>query len=184
MAKTSDHISSADPVAADGASEMKPESGASGRRSNSWRGSAALQGGATQLEVAYRATTYRVFLPGGSCDLRLDEACEALRGWLKTAGCRQFAIITADNPGSQPTAEAINAERQAQLECDLIEGNYEPYAGQNVPDAADWPVEESCFVPDLAPEDACALARDYGQNAVVCGGPDGVPHLVWVEETE
>jgi hypothetical protein len=28
------------------------------------------------------------------------------------------------------------------------------------------------------------LALDYGQNAVICGGPDGVPHLVWVEESE
>ena len=138
----------------------------------------------SELEVAYRATTYRVFLPGGICDLRLGEPCEVLRSWLATADCREFSIITAHNPGSQPTEEALNAERQAQLECDLIEGNYEPYAGQNVPDADGWPVEESCFVPDLAPEDACALALDYGQNAVVCGGPDGVPHLVWVEETE
>jgi hypothetical protein len=138
----------------------------------------------SELEVAYRATTYRVFLPGGICDLRLGEACEALRCWLETADCRQFAIITAHNPGSQPTDEAINAERQAELECELIEGNYEPYAGQNVPDTDAWPLEETCFVPDLAPEDACALAFDYGQNAVVCGGPDGVPHLVWVEEAE
>lgn len=138
----------------------------------------------SELEVAYRATTYRVFLPGGICDLRLGESSDALRCWLETAGCRQFAIITAHNPGSQPTNEDRNAERQAQLECDLIEGNYEPYAGQNVPDAGDWPVEESCFVPDLAPEDACALAHEYGQNAVVCGGLDGVPHLVWIEESE
>lgn len=138
----------------------------------------------SELESAYRATTYRVFLPGGICDLRLGEPCEALCCWLETAGSDAFAIITAHNPGSQPTDEAINAERQAQLECDLIEGNYEPYAGQNVPDTGDWPVEESCFVPDLAPEDACALALDYGQNAVICGGPDGVPHLVWVEQAE
>jgi hypothetical protein len=138
----------------------------------------------SELEAAYRATTYRAFLPGGICDLRVGEPCEALRCWLETAGCRQFALITAHNPGSVVVDEASNAERQAQLECDLLEGNYEPYAGQNLPDAADAPVEESCFVPDLAPEDACALAEDYGQNAVICGGADGVPHLVWVEDNE
>lgn len=138
----------------------------------------------SELEAAYRATTYRVFLPGGMCDLRVGVANEALSCWLETAGCAQFAVITAHNPGSVVVDDATNAERQAQLECDLLEGNYEPYAGQNLPDAADAPVEDSCFVPDLAPEDACALAEDYGQNAVIVGGADGVPQLLWVEDSE
>lgn len=138
----------------------------------------------SELEAAYKATTYRVFLPAGICDLRVGEPCEGLRCWLETAGCTQFAVITAYNPGSVVVDEAVNAERQAELECDLLEGNYEPYTAQNLPDAADAPIEESCFVPDLAAEDACALAGDYGQNAVISGGADGVPHLVWVEEIE
>lgn len=138
----------------------------------------------TELEMAYRATTYRVFLPGGICDLRVGEPCETLRCWLETAGVAQFAVITAYNPGSVRVGEAVNAERQGQLECDLLEGNYEPYAAQNLPDDAAGPVEESCFVPDLALEDACALAEDYGQNAVISGGADGVPHLVWIEDNE
>lgn len=138
----------------------------------------------TELEAAYRATTYRVYLPGGICDLRVGEPCETLCCWLETAGVTQFALITAHNPGSVMASDAVNAERQAQLECDLLEGNYEPYAAQNLPDADDGPVEESCFVPDLAREDACALAEDYGQNAVISGGADGVPHLVWIEDRE
>jgi hypothetical protein len=138
----------------------------------------------SELEAAYKATTYRVFLPAGVCDLRVGESCEALRRWLETSGSTQFAVITAYNPGSVAVDEAVNAERQAELECDLLEGNYEPYTAQNLPDAADAPIEESCFVPDLAAEDACALAGDYGQNAVISGGADGVPHLVWVEEIE
>lgn len=135
-----------------------------------------------ELEAAYRATTYRVFLPGGICDLRLDEPSEALRCWLETDGCEQFAVITACNPGSVRQDEAINAERQAQLECDLLEGNYEPYAAQNVPDTEDWPMEESCFVADISVADACALGEDYGQCAIVGGGADGVPHLIWIEK--
>ena len=138
----------------------------------------------SELEAAYQATTYRVFLPGGSCDLRVGQACDALAEWLAQEEVECFAIVTAHNPASQLTDAARNAERQSQLECDLLEGNYEPYMAQNLPDAADAPVEESCFVPDLAPEDACALAEDYGQNAVICGGADGVPHLVWVEDNE
>ena len=53
---------------------------------------------------------------------------------------------------------------------------------ENVADAGDWPVEESCFVPGIELEDALALAEDYGQNAIVCGGADGVPRLAWVED--
>jgi hypothetical protein len=138
----------------------------------------------SELEAAYRATTYRVFLPGGSCELRLGRPCETLRCWLETAGCTEFALITAHNPGGQLVGEATNAERQSQLECDLLEGNYEPYAAQHEADDGQWPVEESCFVPDISPEDACAIAADYGQSAVVSGGSDGVPHLIWVEEIE
>src|SRR5574343_908262 len=136
----------------------------------------------TGIEKAYQATTYRLFLPGGVIELRIGEVSETLRCWLETSGARCFAIVTAHNPGSIKRDDADNAEWQAKLECDLLEGNYEPYAGENVPDDADWPAEESCFVPDLSVEDACALALDYGQNAVVSGAADGVPHLVWTED--
>ena len=137
----------------------------------------------SELEGAYKATIYRVFLPGGTCELRIGQPCETLRCWLETADCTEFALITAYNPGGQPMDEAINAERQSQLECELLEGNYEIYAAQHEADADSWPAEESCFVPDISPLDACALAAEYGQNAVVCGGVDAVPHLVWIEET-
>ena len=135
----------------------------------------------SELEAAYRATTYRVFLPEGLVDLRLDRVDERLRLWLAATGCRCFAILTACNPASQLLDAAGNAERQARLECELLDGNYEPFAAEHVADDAAWPVEESCFVPDLEAVDACALAADFGQNAVVCGGPDGVPRLLWID---
>jgi hypothetical protein len=138
----------------------------------------------SELEAAYMATTYRVFLPGGVCELRIGQPCETLRCWLETANCTEFALITAHNPGGQQADEAINAERQSQLECELLEGNYEPYVAQHEADGEAWPTEESCFVPDISREDACALAADYGQNAVVCGGADAVPQLVWIEDSE
>lgn len=138
----------------------------------------------TELDAAYRATTYRVYLPGGCADLRIDQGNEVLGRWLENSGCASFAIITAHNPGSQVIDAGENAERQSQLECDLLEGNYEPYAGENRPDDGDGPVEESCFIPDITREDACALAGIFGQNALVCGGIDAVPRLVWIEEEQ
>ena len=133
----------------------------------------------TEFGTAYRATTYRVFLPGGGCDLRLGMASETLRCWLETAGVIRFAILTAHNPGSLPVAAEENALRQAELECALLELGYEPYAGENVADDDSWPDEESCFVPGISGAEAQVLARRYGQIAIVCGGADGVPELVW-----
>jgi len=73
-----------------------------------------------------------------------------------------------------------NILRQAQLECDLLESGYEPYAGENVADSDVWADEESCFVPDISVAEALALGEKYGQNAIVCGSDDGVPELVWI----
>ena len=134
----------------------------------------------TELEAAYRATTYRVFLPGGGCDLRLGVASETLRCWLETAGVARFAILTAHNPGSEDVDSEENVLRQAQLECALLELGYEPYAGENVADDDIWPDEESCFVPGISVAEALALGERYGQNAIVCGGAEGKAELVWV----
>jgi hypothetical protein len=136
----------------------------------------------SELDAVYRATSYQVFLPGGHADLRIDQPNAVLRAWLEKAGYSSFAIITAHNPGGRAVAAATNAERQSQLECALLEGNYEPYAGENVPDDAGVSSEESCFIPDITLADACALAGDFGQNALVCGGIDAIPRLVWIEE--
>jgi hypothetical protein len=134
----------------------------------------------TELEAAYWATTYRVYLPGGQCDLLPGLASEFLRCWLETAGATCFAILTACNPGSVPLDEEENTSRQSQLECDLIESGYETYVTENVAEDAAWPVEESCFVPGIPVAEAMSLGEKYGQNAVVCGGADGVPELVWL----
>ena len=134
----------------------------------------------TELESAYRATTYRVFLPGGGCDLRLGVVSETLRCWLETAGTARFAILTAHNPGSEDVESEENVLRQARLECALLELGYEPYAGENVADDDSWPAEESCFVPGISVTEALALGERYGQNAIICGGADGKTELVWV----
>jgi hypothetical protein len=138
----------------------------------------------TDLERAYRATTYRVFLPGGGLDLRIDVPSPELVSWLAEEGFEEWAVLTAANPGSQPLPTPENAGRQAQLECTLLEEDFEPYAGENVADAADWPREESCFVPGISLAEAIALAQQFGQNAILFGGADGVPRLVWMESGE
>ncbi len=134
----------------------------------------------TELETAYRATMYRVYLPDGRCDLRPGVASETLRCWLEATGATCFAVLTACNPASLPLDGNENASRQSQLECELLDSGFETYVGENVADDAAWPVEESCFVPGIAVAEAMTLGGKYGQNAVLCGGADGVPELVWL----
>jgi hypothetical protein len=136
----------------------------------------------TELEAAYRATAYRVFLPGGLCELRLDQASENLRHWLEMAGASEFAILTAHNPGAKQLDQESNMARQSQMEIELLEAGYEPYAGENEADTGDWPAEETCFIADMELAEAKVIAANYAQNAIVHGLADGVPRLVWIEE--
>lgn len=133
------------------------------------------------MEAAFQATTYTVYLPQGALSLRIDEPCAVLKDWLAARKIDCFALLTAHNPDAASCPSDENAEWQAQLEGELLEGNYEPYATEHRADAGDWPVEEGCFVPELQVEDALALGEAYGQLAVVVGGRDGVPHLRWTE---
>jgi hypothetical protein len=138
----------------------------------------------TELDLAYRATTYRVYLPSGVVELRLGQASQQLGSWLKGEGASSYAIISGFNPHNTLASAEQNAEYQSELECVLIEGNYEPYTGENIPDDANAPLEESCFVADIELEDAVALAEDFGQNAIVFGRGDEAPDLIWVEQAE
>lgn len=137
---------------------------------------------ADELDLAYRATTYRVFLPGGVADIRIGEANARLRAWLAEEGAESWAILTACNPGSQRQESAFNAERQSELECALLEQGYLTFAGENRTDEGGWPDEESCLVVDISKKNSMALAGRFGQNALVFGGKDGVAHLLWLNE--
>ena len=138
----------------------------------------------SELDAAYRATTYRIFLPEGVRDLRIDIADRDLAVWVAGQGEDCWAVATAWNPAACRLSDGENRRRQAALEIALLELGYEPYTGENVADAGDWPVEESCFVVGMGSDEAKELARKFGQNAVVCGGQDGAPRLIWVDEDQ
>jgi len=137
-----------------------------------------------RLEAAYRATTYRIFLPSGCIELRPGQANPALEGWLVESGVGEWAILTACNPGSLALAARENGERQARLECLLLEEGFEPYAGENEADDGAWPAEETCFVPNISLVQALDLAGQFGQNAVLAGSVGGVPRLEWVDKNK
>ena len=108
----------------------------------------------------YLDARYWADLPGGRVDLIVGAAPG---GFEPGAGC---ALVTAYNPGSVPRAAADNEAGHARLGRRLegIAGRVVPGAGAS-PDGT-W-IEPSWFALDLLPADACALAREFGQNAIL-----------------
>ena len=130
----------------------------------------------TDLAAAYRATTYRVEVPGGAIDVRIGEPAPALDPY-----GRCWGIVTACNPGSVRQAEVESARRQAALEARVTASGWRFLRGCNVADAGDWPPEPTLLIPDIDAPAAMALAADFGQSAVVVGEAGGLARLVWID---
>jgi hypothetical protein len=115
------------------------------------------------LVEAYRAAHYDVVLPtGGTATLRIGApAPPALRGWL---GAGDGVFLTACNPRSEPLPQADNERRMAELRArlDALAARVLEGAGHG----AGWR-EPSLLVAGLEPAAGDALARAFGQNAVV-----------------
>lgn len=135
----------------------------------------------SELEVAYRATTYRVFLPQGAVELRIGLVDASFVRWVRDEGVASWAILTACNPESRRLPEDENAERQSALEIALLERDFEPYAGENVAANEAWPPEQTCLVPEISLAEAVVFGQKFKQNAIIHGGSDGMPHLIWVD---
>lgn len=138
----------------------------------------------SELEAAYTATTYRVFFPAAIGDLRLAQASEILRCVLQSSGALTFVILTAYNPCSLRLDTSSNQVRHRAMKADLLEISKHVFDGENLADNKDWPVEKSCCILGMSLIDACLLGNKYGQNAIVYGGEDAIPHLYWIKETE
>lgn len=133
----------------------------------------------SELAAAYAATAYRVMFPDGPCVLRIGVPSGRLQGHLALAGAAGFVILTAHNPASRLLDAATNHRRQACLCAELRAGGFPLYPGENLADG-DWPVEESCCVIGMPLAAAAGIALKYGQNAIVAGGGDAIPHLHWI----
>ena len=134
------------------------------------------------LDAAYRATRYCVDLPDGRrVALSIDQPSPVFAAALQTSGIRRWAIVAAANPGSQLLPDRENADRQRRLVDAVSAAGRAFWVGVNEAEADDWPVEPTLCVLDLELPDARRLGAAFGQNAIVVGGADGLPMLVWVE---
>lgn len=84
------------------------------------------------------------------------------------AGHLPFALLTAWNPGSEPTPEAVNVAAQARLRTDLERAGIAVVDAIGRDAASTW-AEPSLLALGLPPDAADRLARAYGQNAILAG---------------
>ena len=122
------------------------------------------------LDAEYRATTYRVFVPGADAiDLHVGEASAALDALLEGHAAQTWAFVTAWNPASRRLSAEENQSRQAKLLWEVRARGWRSLEGAGVPVRSDWQPEASLLVVGLSKDDAVALGRRFGQNAIVAG---------------
>ena len=139
---------------------------------------------ARQFEAAYRATDYVVEAAGGAFTLRIDEPSAALALLHVARGVSHSAYLSAWNPGSVARVVADNEAAHARLLAALAAAGLEGIEGWGRDPGGEWPAERSLLVPGLALPAALALAREFGQNAILHAGADAVPRLVWAGEAD
>jgi hypothetical protein len=127
--------------------------------------------------AAYRAAEYRVRAEPAFV-LRVDEPSPALAALhaAHAVGCSAF--LTAWNPRGTPAPAAENTAAAARLEAALRERGLALVAGRGIDPAGEWGGEESVLALGLGRSEACAVGREFGQNAILWAAGDAVPRLV------
>jgi hypothetical protein len=134
----------------------------------------------TMLSAAYRDTDYRVEGPEGQFVVRVGQRSPELEALLTRHRVECWAFVTAYNPASVRQPEWINRERQTELEGEVTAAGYALYPGEGTGRDSSWPAEPSVLVLGIPRQAAVAVARKYGQNAIVCGIAGQAAELVWV----
>jgi len=127
------------------------------------------------LDTAFRQTTYRVYAPQGTLDLRIGQSPVGL-----DATC--WAFLTAYNPLPRNLDDQENQRRQQALAAELAQQGWRFYPGEGIGDDGTWPPEPSFLVLGLTREQATELAAAYDQLSFVYGTPGGVAELVWTQD--
>jgi hypothetical protein len=132
-----------------------------------------------ELIAAYRAAVYEVDVDGKPMAFHVDEPNPALDEFLAKRGAATGVFVTAYNPRSQVQPEERNAAAHGAL-IEAVRRAGKQYAPARGRDAKDnGPTEAGLFVLDLSPDDAVALARRFGQYAIVFAAKGRPPALVF-----
>lgn len=155
-------------------------SGVMCQRNRAARASTNDAGLPASLFEAYQRSVYRVVAAGRRFDIFVDRTHAEIDRLLGEAGGHSWALLTAANPGSRDLSEEENAARQRQLEANLRDLGYRSLLGESFdPESGDF-FEEQRWVLGIDREGAVALARAFGQAAILYGEIGGRAELVLV----
>ena len=134
-----------------------------------------------QLIAAYQSANYRVERSCETFILRIDRYSEPLARLFEPSGHHCAAFVTACNPSG--ILQTFEANRAAIVRLASRLEQLAPHAGLVFEGAGydvqgKWLEEKSFLVLGLDLDAACALGREFRQNAIVWAGSDAVPGLV------
>lgn len=131
------------------------------------------------LDDVYRRTSLLADTPDGACRIRVGAPAPCVDALLERHGATAWAYITAWNPASVVEAPEQNDRQNAALARELTARGVAFYTGFGVPDEPAWTPEASFLAIGIDEADAAALARTFGQAAIVAGTVGTLPRLVW-----
>lgn len=129
------------------------------------------------LLAAYRDADYVVFGPPDLV-LRIGEPSPRLDALLEAAGATTAAYLSAANPHGKPRPAAENAAAAAVLDNLLEAAGYPRHPGEGRDPQGRSPPEPSVLAIGIYRENAEALGRLFGQNAIVFVEKHAAPELV------
>lgn len=131
-----------------------------------------------ELLAAYARATYRVDLPSGAVFLQVSAPAPEIDRRLAAKGLSGFAFLSAANPGSVVLSDEENRRRHLQLGERLHALGLSGIAGESYETASGGWREASLLVCGIEREAAIALAREFGQMALLYGRIGGPVELV------
>ena len=138
----------------------------------------------SEFEAAYLQTTYWVETPEFAARLHVGVAAPDFDACLQPLGVIEWAIITACNPRSERHSPAENRRRQQLLAERVWQAGYVAWPALGVGDSGEWYPEASLCVLRIPADDACVLAAEFHQHAIVIGRLGAAPELQFLDEKE
>jgi hypothetical protein len=129
-----------------------------------------------KLIEAYQNADYVVFAEPQFV-LKIGEPSSRLDALLEHEGATTAAFLTAANPRSKPQTAAQNASALSALDQLVAAAGYPWRAGEGREPDGSW-VEPSRLVIGIYRDNAEALGRLFGQNAIVFMEKGAAPELV------